>query len=353
MMDSINLKRKVYLEDVVVLRLSLIVLLVLYHSFCIFSGAWEVPKDYPLIPIYWWIAKTSYSFMLETFVFISGYLFGFQVQKNGIGIICFKNTILKKAKRLLLPCFFFGVIYYTVFYDLSKPVYEISYSIMCGTGHLWFLPMLFWCFTVIYLIERLKVSYKVVLPLLALVALCSFIPLPFRMSNSMYYSLFFYIGYCIKRYSWGVRRFFTKRSFVSFGILYLISFVIFNVINNYLVVKLLNVNIFNKLFHVLYMKFFTLCYSLFGMLMIFSGINWLFKESRIKLNGIMIKLSGLCFGVYICQQFILKIIYYQMGGLNKIDPVFLPWIGFVITLALSLFISHYILKTRLGRFLIG
>lgn len=42
-----------------------------------------------------------------------------------------------------------------------------------------------------------------------------------------------------------------------------------------------------------------------------------------------------------------------MGGLNKIDPVFLPWIGFVITLALSLFISHYILKTRLGRFLIG
>lgn len=52
-----------------------------------------------------------------------------------------------------------------------------------------------------------------------------------------------------------MRRFFTKRSFVSFGILYLISFVIFNVINNYLVVKLLNVNIFNKLFHVLYMKF--------------------------------------------------------------------------------------------------
>ena len=40
MMDSINLKRKVYLEDVVVLRLSLIVLLVLYHSFCIISGAW-------------------------------------------------------------------------------------------------------------------------------------------------------------------------------------------------------------------------------------------------------------------------------------------------------------------------
>ena len=72
MMDSINLKRKVYLEDVVVLRLSLIVLLVLYHSFCIFSGAWEVPKDYPLIPIYWWIAKTSYSLCLKPLFLFQG-----------------------------------------------------------------------------------------------------------------------------------------------------------------------------------------------------------------------------------------------------------------------------------------
>ena len=78
MMDSINLKRKVYLEDVVVLRLSLIVLLVLYHSFCIFSGAWEVPKDYPLIPIYWWIAKTSYSkaVIVTLFLFRSDILYG-------------------------------------------------------------------------------------------------------------------------------------------------------------------------------------------------------------------------------------------------------------------------------------
>lgn len=351
-MDSINLKRQVYLEDVVVLRLSLIVLLVLYHSFCIFSGAWDVPSDYPQIPIYWWIAKTAYSFMLETFVFISGYLFGFQFQKNGMGIISFKDTILKKAKRLLFPCFFFGVIYYMMFYDLSKPVYEIAYSIMCGTGHLWFLPMLFWCFAGIYLIERLKVSHKVVLPLLVLIALCSFVPLPFRMSSTMYYFLFFYLGYCIKRYSWNVGCFFTRKSFVSFGILYLITFVIFNIINSCWG-KIAEYQWFVRVFYALWIKFFTLCYGLLGMLMIFSGINWLFKESRIKVNFVMIKLSRLCFGVYICQQFILKIIYYQMDGLNKIDSMFLPWIGFVITLALSLFMSHYILKTRLGRFLIG
>lgn len=51
------------LNDVVILRLLLIVLLVVYHSFCIFSGAWEVPDNYPQIPAYGWIAKASYSKM--------------------------------------------------------------------------------------------------------------------------------------------------------------------------------------------------------------------------------------------------------------------------------------------------
>ena len=80
---------------------------------------------------------------------------------------------------------------------------------------------------------------------------------------------------------------------------------IFNVINNYLVVKLLNVNIFNKLFHVLYMKFFTLCYSLFGMLMIFSGINWLFKEKSYQAQWDYDKIEWtLLWGIYMSAVYI-------------------------------------------------
>lgn len=218
-----------YLDDVIFLRLTLIVLLVLYHSFCIFSGAWEVPTDYPQIPAYWWIAQTSYSFMLETFVFISGYLFGYQVLKKGRVIISFKSTILKKAKRLLLPCFFFSVIYYTMFYDLSKPFHEIVYSILCGTGHLWFLPMLFWCFTGIYIIEKLNIPYKAALPILFLVSLVSFIPLPFRLTNAMYYMPFFFLGYCIKRHQWNIERFFRRNIIISLGTLYLTTFVVFTI----------------------------------------------------------------------------------------------------------------------------
>ncbi len=44
------MKEKKILEDVVFMRVVLIVLLVLYHSFAIFNGAWEKPSGYPDIP---------------------------------------------------------------------------------------------------------------------------------------------------------------------------------------------------------------------------------------------------------------------------------------------------------------
>lgn len=96
-----------------------------------------------------------------------------------------------------------------------------------------------------------------------------------------------------------------------------------------------------------------LSYSFSGMAMSFCGINWLLKRKYIHVTPLMINLSTLCFGVYIYQQFILKIIYYQLDGLTLVTPWLLPWTGLLITLILSLLLSHYTLKTRLGKFLIG
>ena len=73
---------KKVLEDVVFIRIVLILLLVLYHSFAIFNGAWEKPSGVPDISAYWWVASFSYSCLLETFVFISGYwISGMQERK--------------------------------------------------------------------------------------------------------------------------------------------------------------------------------------------------------------------------------------------------------------------------------
>lgn len=342
------------LGNVVILRLLLIVLLVLYHSFCIFCGAWTIHDDYPHIPLYWWIAKSAYSFMLEAFVFISGFLYGYQVKNKGLHIISIKNTVYRKFKRLLLPCFFFGIAYYLMFYDLNRPFYEITYMILNGTGHLWFLPMLFWCFVLVYIIQKIKLHQNVALVLCVIAVICSFLPLPFRLGNTMYYFIFFYTGYCINVYSWDIERYFCRKRVIQLGCLWMSIFILSITFNetpyimgwggNTLLISALRI-ITNKLL--------MLCYSFFGLAMIFCLINLILKKKRFQITSWMIKISTLCFWVYIYQQFILKVIYYQLNWVDLISPVILPWIGLIVTIILSLLFSHYTLKTRLGRFLIG
>ena len=68
---------------------------------------------------------------------------------------------------------------------------------------------------------------------------------------------------------------------------------------------------------------------------------------------ILIRLSGYCYGVYIYQQFMLKILYDHTHLPFAVSAYWLPWIATVITIILSLLLCHYSLKTRLGKFLIG
>ena len=72
---------KTFYEDINYIRLLLILLLVFYHAFAPFGGAWESIYPGKHISAYWWLDKLSYAFMLESFVFISGFLFGNQACK--------------------------------------------------------------------------------------------------------------------------------------------------------------------------------------------------------------------------------------------------------------------------------
>lgn len=77
------MNEKKLLTNVAVIRPILIVLLVFYHAFAPYSGAWEPIEGFPEIPAYWWLDWLSYAFMLEMFVFVSGYVFGYQVRTKG------------------------------------------------------------------------------------------------------------------------------------------------------------------------------------------------------------------------------------------------------------------------------
>ena len=100
MFEKMNIKRD-FLMDVVAIRLSLILLLVVYHALCIYTGAWDSPFLTDIdIPFYDYLGMLIHSFQLETMVFISGLLLGYNALKKPKAL-SFHSCVVKKAKRIL------------------------------------------------------------------------------------------------------------------------------------------------------------------------------------------------------------------------------------------------------------
>ena len=94
---------------------------------------------------------------------------------------------------------------------------------------MWFLPMLFWCFVGVWIIEKLHLKPRLVIPLLVLAALGSFIPMPLRMGLAMYYMFFFYAGYIIQKNDISLDWLCTKRYAIITTIAFIIIFPILTV----------------------------------------------------------------------------------------------------------------------------
>lgn len=329
------LQKNNILPEIVIIRLGLIIFLVLDHCFAPFCGIWENLSD-EVIPFYHVIGRFAYSFFLEAFVFISGYLLAYAVQRKQ-GALNTRNCIWKKFKRLYIPSLVFSAIYVALFAEtFSVNDLRDWYYIAQGTGHMWFLPMLFWCFVFLWAVNKLKIS-PIVVSLIFL--FLGFLPigLPFRIGYAVYYFLFFYLGYAIKS---GFLQFVPKKPgltlFFSGIVLFTISFIT-------TILYPPPCNIF---------KISKLVMSVCAVIIVY----WLslYYSNKIKhLSPILIRLSSYCFGVYIVQQFFIVYFYYHTSAPSMLNIYLLPWITFVITLMISLIVTHLMLKTKIGRFLIG
>lgn len=75
---------KKFFGYICLIRVVIILLLIIYHSFAPFCSSWEIiPGMNGQYTLYSWISLLAYSFMLESFVFISGYIFGYQYVAGG------------------------------------------------------------------------------------------------------------------------------------------------------------------------------------------------------------------------------------------------------------------------------
>jgi surface polysaccharide O-acyltransferase-like enzyme len=331
--------KKEYLNEVDFMRVCLIVTLVLSHSFAPFSGSWA-PIAETQIPAYWWLGNLLRSIVNESFVFISGYVFGFQVRTKGLGLLSLKSIIRSKAMRLLIPSFIFSAIYLLVFgLKDGETFIRAGYSIFNGRGHMWFLPMLMWCFIFISIIEKIKVKRRTILMIVFLCPYLSIVPLPLEFGAALFYFPFFYVGYIIQRNSLNVNSLITPPyKLLIISTLWLLVFAILRwTMNAYF-----NSSIPCRLLTV----FFKVVYSSLGLATIFLACKSI--SIKHKVPKIIKKIVPLTFGIYLIQQFILQAYYYRLAT-SSINPYYSPWIAFVIALILSVILAWLLKQTEVGK----
>ena len=128
------------LLDISLLRVISIVAVVAFHVYGMMYAD-HFPKSKDLYhQIYWtWNQCGLINIAMPMFVFVSGYLFAFLMRKGKYPT--FGALLKNKIKRLLLPYFVFGLIMMATTGNF-RPL-----DLFSGCyWHLWFLPMIFWCF---------------------------------------------------------------------------------------------------------------------------------------------------------------------------------------------------------------
>lgn len=329
-----------FLYEINIIRCFVIIFLVAYHSFAPFAGKWDLPIQYESTHnLYFWLASFFYNGMLETFVFISGYVYSLNITKHNYN---FQQLFIAKAKRLYFPCLCFGVLFLIIFksWDQILSMNSLKQTLN-GIAHLWFLPMLLECF----ILEKLlihKISYKKIWILL-IIAVLPYPEIPLRINNSFYYILFFHLGYLFYQYKVHITNLIFKKEaqIPLLIIIYLVSFYFLTEIQIKYALNgkmLLNEKIIFSLLN-------SLCRissSIQAVLLYFiTGIILTRKKSNFKFYNLIANYS---FGIYLFQEIILRIMYYKTPFCMYFTNTYYPWIGLIITFTTSFFLSYVFKK---------
>lgn len=347
------MKPRKWLVEVDYLRVISVLLLVLDHTFIIYAGGWEQPNGIQNVDIYFWLGKFFMCIMLPLYVFISGYTYSSQIAKSKESQ-SFKQLIVRKMKRLMLPCWIFSALHIIIFseYDRVDSLVEIIFFLFTGIAHLWFLPMLFYCFIIMHICRYLIMNKVISNSSLCIFALAASI-LTLNLKNiifggGLYYFSFFYMGYI----------FFIKREQLyaerAVNILLLTAFFIVN----FIAVILIQEQVSFLRSGTLIQK---LCWQwsnhLITLPMILSGIYVVYRLCC-KLIGTKLfygqihKVAKYSFGIYIIHHFILELIYYRSPMPGFLGSYWLPIVSFVLAFTISYILALVAKRMPIIRYII-
>jgi len=375
--------KKKLLYEISIIRPLIIFLLVVYHSLCVFTGGWAVPEGVPSNNAYWWLGHLISGFRIETIAFVGGYVFCYQCFELGKRKGFF-GFLWKKFKRLIIPCFVFGTVYFLLFrYNPDKFSWNVAFwRVANGIEHLWFLPMLFWCFLACWLFDRLLQWLHdrhgnwflptgwFLLIALAGVSLLRVSGLKMGLSRVPYFLFYFYLGYWLRMLMKGSanqegateRRRSPAVLFICLWMLYLI-FLLLHQQATHLNMPGCSFECPHWLrgYSKLTLHLFAFAHTTSGILALyFTVVYWLqrYRTPESQPSPFLRECSRLCYGVYVFHMFFMKPIYYNTPFpswccATGVGEWLMPWVVLLVTLALSILVTWLILKTRFGRFLIG
>ena len=192
--------------------------------------------------------------------------------------------------------------------------------------------------------------YKVILLLALLLNIMKPISiLPFGLGRFGDYFLFFIVGFFMET---GYLSFpkTSKRNLMIASIIFLLSFFLFMVIRS--VIQDCDSFFYQKSGGFLKNICLTLD-ALTAIYLIYAFANFEKVKKFISDKDFLITISSYCYGVYIYHQFILLLLYHHTKLPNLISVYYLPWIASIITVTISVFLCHFTLKTKFGKYLIG
>ena len=329
-----------WLYEISFMRPILLVLLVSYHAFAPYCGAWEMPQGVEANEMYKWLAYIIRALSLEGFFFLSGYTLTMQLVKKR-KFNSFSQLAFTKFKHLIIPCWIFGIIYYLLF---AKG--QSLFLVFSGIGHLWYLPCLFWCSLAIYLTNNLEKKYgiseKIQLALFIACMAMSVIYIPFQISTTLQYCFFFYLGGLFWKYNDKLTAKANAKTITVFVISFIALLIFVNLFNE----SHADAGIVYKIIKVMLMAILTTT----GITMLYF-IASMYTQKH-TLNKTVMTIGTMGYGVYVFHQFILKYLYYYTSLPQTLGTATLPWVALLGTIILSLLLTWIFRSTKIGRALI-
>ena len=248
-----------------------------------------------------------------------------------------------------MPSIIFSIPYFFIFYDY-KGIGNFLYSIVNGCGHMWYLPMLFWCFVGVVILDKIKIGDGWKLLFLILINLFWPLSLPFQLGATTNYIFYFYLGYVVYKHSERIKELITPKSLVISWIIFIVVFVLLRPLKESIIIGDQDIRLY-RLLTGSARSTCQLIYATIGTLTFY--ITMVYYTQHKQLSKFTISLSSCCFGIYLTHQFLLKALYYNTDFASIVGPYWLPWLGFIIVLPISYLLSLLLLKTKIGKFLIG